>query len=254
MYALSGHFRCMFRHACLKICRMSLHPESVRLAAKDSIPVLTGYVLLGMAYGIFMNTSGFPWYYPVIMAVVIYGGSLEFVAVSLLLSRFAPLQTFLLAFMIQARHLFYGLAMLGKYHGAGNRKFYLIYALTDETFAVAGSRVLPDNINKYDYYFTLSLLDHCYWITGAALGGIFGSFLPFDTTGLDFMMTAMFVVIFLDAWMREKSHLSSLIGFGASFLCLVLFGADGFIIPSMCVILCFLLVFRKTIAEKGGFE
>ena len=146
---------------------MSLHPESVRLAAKDSIPVLTGYVLLGMAYGIFMNTSGFPWFYPVIMAIVIYGGSLEFVAVSLLLSRFAPLQTFLLAFMIQARHLFYGLAMLEKYHRAGRRKFYLIYALTDETFAVAGSRVLPEGINRYDYYSALSLLDHCYCLRRA---------------------------------------------------------------------------------------
>ena len=231
-----------------------MHSESVRMAAKDSVPVLTGYVLLGTAYGIYMNATGFAWYYPVLMAIVIYGGSLEFVAVSLLLSRFAPLQTFLLAFMIQARHLFYGLAMLEKYRDTGNRKFYLIYALTDETFAVGGSKVLPDHIRKEDYYFTLSLLDHCYWITGAALGGIFGSLIPFNLSGLDFMMTAMFVVIFLDSWLRETSHLSSLIGFGASFFCLLLFGADSFIIPSMCVILCFLLLLRRTIAEKGGFR
>lgn len=233
---------------------MDFKSESVRLAAKDSIPVMTGYLLLGTAYGIFMNASGFAWYYPVLMAIVIYGGSLEFVAVSLLLSRFAPLQTFLLAFMIQARHLFYGLAMLGKYSGLKKHKFYLIYSLTDETFAVAGSKVLPDHIDKNTYYFTLSLLDQCYWVTGAAIGGIFGSLIPFDLSGLDFMMTAMFTVIFLDSWLREKSHLSSLLGIGASLLCLVLFGADSFIIPSMCVILCFLLVFRKQVAERGGFE
>ncbi len=233
---------------------MVLHSESVRTAARDSLPVLTGYVLLGTAYGIYMHAAGFAWYYPALMAIVIYGGSLEFVAVSLLLSRFAPLQTFLLAFMIQARHLFYGLAMLEKYRDTGKRKFYLIYALTDETFAVGGSKILPDNIHKGDYYLTLSLLDHCYWITGAALGGIFGSLIPFSLSGLDFMMTAMFVVIFLDSWLRERSHLSSLIGFGASFLCLLLFGAENFIIPSMCVILCFLLLFRRTITEKGGFQ
>ncbi len=233
---------------------MLFKSESSRLAAKDSIPVLTGYVLLGTAYGIFMNACGFPWYYPVLTATVIYGGSLEFVTVTLLMSRFAPLQTFLLALVIQARHLFYGLAMLEKYRGLEKHRFYLIYSLTDETFAVAGSKVLPENIDKNTYYFTLSLLDHCYWITGAALGGIFGSLIPFDLSGLDFMMTAMFTVIFLDSWLREKSHISSLIGLGASLLCLILFGADSFIIPSMCVILCFLLVLRKPITEKGEFE
>ena len=238
---------------CRKMLIMDFNSESARLAAKDSIPVLTGYVLLGTAYGIFMNASGFAWYYPVLMAIVIYGGSLEFVAVTLLMSRFAPLQTFLLALIIQARHLFYGLAMLEKYRGLKKHKFYLIYALTDETFAVGGSKVLPEGIDANTYYFTLSLLDHCYWITGAALGGIFGSLIPFDLTGLDFMMTAMFTVIFLDSWLREKSHLSSLIGIGASLLCLVLFGADSFIIPSMCVILCLLLVLKKQVAEKGGF-
>ncbi len=232
---------------------MKQRSESVQLAFADSIPVLTGYLFLGMAYGVYMNANGFSWIYPFLMAIVIYGGSLEFVAVSLLMSRFAPLQTFLMAFMIQARHLFYGLAMLEKYKDAGKYKFYLIYALTDETFAVAGSKELPEHVDPNRYYFALSLFDHCYWICGAALGGIFGSFLPFDLSGLDFMMTAMFTVIFLDSFRKEKSHISSYLGLGASLLCLILFGSDNFIIPSMCVILCFLILLRKPIAQKGGF-
>ena len=232
---------------------MKYKDESIITAFHDSVPVMTGYLFLGMAYGVYMNANGFSWIYPFLMAIVIYGGSLEFVAVSMLMSHFAPVQTFFMALMIQARHLFYGLAMLEKYNGLRHHKFYLIYALTDETFAVARSKVLPDHIDANRYYFALSLFDHLYWIFGAAAGGIFGSFLPFDLTGLDFMMTAMFTVIFLNAYRQERSHLSSLIGLGASLGCLILFGADHFIIPSMCVILVFLIVFREPIRERGGF-
>lgn len=228
--------------------------SAFREAFRDSLPVMAGYLFLGMTYGVYMNVSGFPWFYPCLMAMVIYGGSLEFVAVSMLLSRFAPLQTFLMAFVIQARHLFYGLAMLEKYRDTGIYKPYLIFGLTDETFAVAGSKTLPEEIDAPRYYFFLTLLDQSYWVCGATLGGLFGSLLSFDTTGLEFVMTAMFVVIFLDHWRKEKSYLSSLIGVSASLLCLFLFGADGFIIPSMCVILALLSFFQKPISKAGGFE
>ncbi|MBQ9326910.1 MAG: AzlC family ABC transporter permease [Solobacterium sp.] len=232
---------------------MDFKSPELKTAFHDSIPVMTGYVFLGMAYGVYMNVNGFSWVYPVSMAMIIFGGSLEFVAVTMLMSRFAPLQTFLMAFMIQARHLFYGLAMLEKYKGL-RRRPYLIFALSDETFAVGGSKTLPEHLDPSSYYFYLSAMDQFYWIFGAFCGGMFGSFIPFNTEGLDFVMTTMFVVIFLDAVLKEKTHLPSLIGLLASLGCLMVFGADNFIIPSMCVILVFLILLRSKISASGGFQ
>ncbi len=219
-----------------------------------TIPVMTGYLFLGISYGIYMKVSGFSFLYPMLMAITIFGGSLEFLAVSLLMSSFAPLQTFLMALVIQARHLFYGLAMLEKYKDTGLKKLYLIFALTDETFSVNCSASVPEGIDKGKFYFAVSLLDQCYWVTGATLGGILGSFIPFNTEGLDFVMTAMFVVIFIEQWLKEKKHYTALIGVFASVFCLLIFGADSFIIPTMAVIFAMLAFFRKPIEKAGGFE
>ncbi len=215
---------------------------------------MTGYLFLGISYGIYMNVSGFSFLYPMLMAITIFGGSLEFLAVSLLLSTFAPLQTFLLALVVQARHLFYGLAMLEKYKGLGLKKLYLIFALTDETFSINCSVPVPEGIERGKFYFAVSLLDQCYWVSGATIGGILGSLIPFNTEGLDFVMTAMFVVIFIEQWLKEKKHYTALIGIFCSVLCLVIFGADSFIIPSMVSIFAMLAFFRKPIGKAGGFE
>lgn len=219
-------------------------------AFPNTIPVMAGYLFLGIAYGVYMNVSGFAWYYPMFMALIIYGGSLEFVCVEMLLSAYAPLQTFLMALMIQARHLFYGLAMLEKYQNTGKKKLYLIFALSDETFAINSGIEVPDGVDHGWYYFFTSLLDQTYWVAGATIGGLAGSLLTFNTEGLDFVMTAMFIVIFTDKVLKEKSHISSWIGILASVICLIVFGADHFIIPAMIVILCALILFQKPI-EKG---
>lgn len=225
-----------------------------KAAFPHTIPVMTGYLFLGISYGIYMKVSGFSFLYPMLMAITIFGGSLEFVTVSLLLSTFAPLQTFLMALVIQARHLFYGLAMLEKYKNTGLKKLYLIFALTDETFSINCSTPVPEGINKGKFYFAVSLLDQCYWVSGATIGGILGSFIPFNTEGLDFVMTAMFVVIFIEQWLKEKKHYTALIGVFASVLCLIIFGAESFIIPTMAVIFIMLALFRKPIEKAGGFE
>lgn len=226
--------------------------SAFQAAFPNTIPVMAGYIFLGMAYGIYVRVSGFPWYYPTIMGLIIYGGSLEFVCCEMLLSAFAPLQCFLMAFMIQARHIFYGLTMLKKYKGTGKKQFYLIYAMSDETFAVNSGIEIPDGIDHGWYYFFVSVLDQFYWVLGATIGGLAGSLISFNTDGLSFVMTAMFLVILTDAVLKEKQHYSTWIGFGASLGCLFLFGADNFIIPSMVCILICLLVFEKPIEEKEG--
>lgn len=228
--------------------------SAFRAAFPYTIPVMTGYLFLGISYGIYMKVSGFSFLYPMFMAITIFGGSLEFLAVSLLMSTFAPLQTFLMALVIQARHLFYGLAMLEKYKNTGLKKLYLIFALTDETFSVNCSTPVPEDMDKGKFYFAVSLLDQCYWVSGATIGGILGSFIPFNTEGLDFVMTAMFVVIFIEQWLKEKKHYTAFIGVLSSVLCLLLFGADSFIIPSMVCIFTMLTLFRKPIEKAGGLE
>ncbi|MDD5901091.1 MAG: AzlC family ABC transporter permease [Lachnospiraceae bacterium] len=223
-------------------------------AFPKTIPIMMGFLFLGMSYGIYMKVSGFSFIYPLCMSVVIFGGSLEFVAVAMLLGSFAPLQTFLMALMIQARHLFYGISMLEKYKGTGWKKPYLIFGLCDESFSVNCSTEVPEGVEKSWFYFFVTMLNQVYWVIGATVGGILGSFIRFNTEGLDFVMTAMFVVIFLEQWLKEKKHYTALIGVLVSAVCLLVFGAESFLIPTMVCILCLLTVFRKPIEKAGGLS
>ena len=230
----------------------SVRRKALAAAFPHTIPILTGFLALGCAYGLYMRVSGFSVWYPLAMSVVIFGGSLEFVTVSMLLGAFAPLQTLLMGLMIQARHLFYGISMLEKYKGMGWKKIYLIFGLCDETFSINCTVTPPDDVDRGWFMFFVTLLDQSYWITGAVLGSLIGTLIHFDTQGLDFAMTAMFVVIFLEQWLKEKKHYTALIGVGASVACLLLFGADSFLIPTMFCILCMLTVFRQPIEKAGA--
>lgn len=225
---------------------------ALKAAFPHTIPIFAGFWFLSLAYGIYMHVSGFSFWYPMAMSAIIFGGSLEFVAVSMLLSPFAPLQTFLMTLMIQARHLFYGLSMLDKYKDTGAKKIYLIYGMCDETFSINYTAKVPDGIDKGWFYFFVTLLDQIYWVGGATLGGLLGNLIHFDTNGLDFVMTAMFVVIFLEQWMKETHHFSAWIGLLSSVVCLLLFGADNFMIPTMVCILALLLFLKKPIESKYG--
>ena len=215
-----------------------------------TIPIFAGFWFLGMTYGIYMNVSGFSFWYPMLMSLTIFAGSVEFVAVNLLLGAFNPLQALAMTLMINARHLFYGISMLDKFRGVGLKKIYLIFGMCDESFSINYTADIPQDVDKGWFMFFVTLLNHIYWFSGATLGGIFGSFIHFNTEGLDFVMTAMFVAIFMEQWLKEKRHTSALVGIGISLLCLLTFGADHFIIPSMLAILGVLTLIRNPL-ERG---
>lgn len=225
--------------------------NALKAAFPKTIPILAGFLFLGMTYGIYMNVSGFSFIYPMLMSMTIFAGSMEFVTVNLLLGTFNPIQALAMTLMINARHLFYGLSLLDKYKDTSFFKPYLIFGLCDESFSINCSADVPDNVDKKWFYFFVTLLNQLYWVTGSTLGGIFGSFINFDTTGIDFVMTAMFVVIFLEQWLKEKTHVTSILGLGISALSLLIFGAEDFIIPAMIGLLAVLTLIRKPL-EKGG--
>ncbi len=215
-----------------------------------TIPIFAGFWFLGMTYGIYMNVSGFSFWYPMLMSITIFAGSVEFVAVNLLLGAFNPLQALAMTLMINARHLFYGISMLEKFWGTGWKKIYLIFGMCDESFSINYTADIPEDVDRGWFMFFVTLLNHFYWFFGATLGGIFGSLIHFNTEGLDFVMTAMFVVIFLEQWLKEKNHTSAFVGTGISVLCLLAFGADNFIIPSMFAMLGVLTLLRGTIEKE----
>ena len=218
--------------------------RSFKAAFPCTIPILAGFLFLGMAYGIYMNVSGFSFVYPMIMAAVIFGGSLEF----------APLQVLMVSLMIQARHLFYGISMLDNFKDMGWKKFYLIYGMCDETFSINCTAEIPEDCDRGWFYFFVTLLNQLYWVGGATLGGLLGNLITFDTKGLDFVMTAMFIVIFLEQWLKEKHHFSEWAGLASSAACLLIFGKDNFMIPAMICILLLLTAFRKPVGRKAGEE
>ncbi|MDR1771026.1 MAG: AzlC family ABC transporter permease [Hungatella sp.] len=228
--------------------------KAFKAAFPMTIPIMAGFLFLGLAYGIYMNVSGFNFVYPMIMSLIIYAGSVEFLTVGWLLGGFSPLKALALTLMINARHLFYGLSMLDKYNLPGLKKIYLIFGLCDESFSINCTADIPADVDRGWFMIFVTLLNHIYWVVGATIGGLFGSFIHFDTTGLDFVMTALFVVIFLEQWMKEKTHYSSLLGLGLSLLCLLLIRDTNFIIPSMCTIFGALTLLRKPLEKAGGFQ
>lgn len=228
--------------------------KALRAAFPHTIPIMAGFCFLGMAYGIYMNSAGFSFVYPLLMSMIIFGGSLEFVAVEMLLSPFAPLQVILMALLIQARHIFYGISMLEKFRGTGWKKFFLIYGMCDETFSVNCSAEVPPGVDHGWFMLFVTLLDYLYWVLSATLGGLAGSLLRFDTNGIGFVMTAMFTAIFIDRWKKEKNHLSVIAGVAVPAVCLIIFGADSFMLPSMAAIILLLAAAKKRLCRSEDKE
>lgn len=210
---------------------------ALRYAFPKTVPVMAGYLVLGTAYGILMNVNGYGIWWAVLISIFVYAGSLQYLGITFFAAAVNPWYAFFMSLMLNARHLFYGLSMLDKYKDGGKLKPYLIFALTDETFSVLCNEEVPEGINKYHVYFFASLLDHLYWVTGALIGSLAGGLIRFDTAGMDFALTALFVVIFVDQWKSGQGHKAALAGAGASALCVAVFGQSVFIIPAMILIL-----------------
>lgn len=227
--------------------------RALKAAFPYTLPIMAGFLFLGAAYGIYARAEGLSAFYPIFMAALVFAGSMEFVAVSLLTGVFDPLNALLLTIMVNARHLFYGISMLEKYRSvSGKKRWYLIFGMCDESFSINCAADVPEGMDSGWFWFFVTLLNQCYWVAGASLGALAGSLIPFELEGLEFVMTALLVVIFLDNWLKEKQHYSSLIGLGGSLACLLVFGSGGFIIPSMAVILLVLTLLRKPVERGAG--
>lgn len=232
---------------------MTEHPhlKAIKAAFPQTIPIFAGFSFIGIAYGIYMHSLGFPPIYAMLMSLLIFAESMEFVAGSLLLVPFNPLSVFVLTLMLNSRHLFYGISMLDRFKGTGKYKPYLIFGMCDETFVINNMANVPKNVDKTLFMFYVTLLNQFYWFFGTTIGSLFGVFIKFDTKGLDFVMVALFVVIFLESWLKEKNHVSSLIGLAIPIVCLVIFGPNQFILPSMILIVLALTILRGYFARKG---
>ena len=223
-----------------------MNKKFLRQALLDTLPVMTGYVFLGFGFGILMERNGFGWRWAGAMSLFIYAGSMQYVAIGLLTSGAGLLTAALTAFVVNARHLFYGISMVDAYKGAGRKKPYLIFALTDETYSLVSRNPKPDHC----YCFLVSFFDHIYWVSGTILGSLAGSVLPINFEGVDFALTALFVTIFLEQWLSTQNHIPALIGVFSTLVCLLIFGSDVFLIPSMILIATLLVIMSKGQKEE----
>ncbi len=226
--------------------------NALKAALPYTFPVLVGYIVLGIAFGVILTGRGFAWWLAPVMGLFIYAGSLQFVAVELLASAFNPLNAFIMALTVNIRHLFYGISMLEKFRDTGKEKPYLVFSLTDETFSLLCSVTPPENVERNRFYFFISALNQAYWVLGCTLGAIGGSFLNQDTSGFDFVMTALFIVILVEQWEQTHFHLPVLLGIFISIGSLLIFGPQNFIVPAMAGILSAMALFRGKIEE--GFR
>lgn len=234
--------------------KLSTLKRAAYVAFPHSLPILAGYGFLGLAYGICMSVNGLSPWYTFFMCWLVYGGSTQIVAVSLLTAAFDPVNAFIITFVLCARHLFYGISMLEKYKNLGIKKLYMIFGMVDETFAINYSAEPPSDVDRGWFMFFVTLFNQVYWVIGSTLGAVLGTLIKFSTEGIEFVMTSMFVVIFMDQWKKDKNHLSAFLGLGISALCLVIFGADNFIIPSMIGIFLSLTVSKSYLEKKVGNE
>ena len=217
-----------------------MYKRLLRTVFLDTLPVMAGYVFLGFGFGILMQQNGFGVLWAVAMSLFIYAGSMQYVAISLLTSGASLLTAALTAFVVNARHLFYGISMIDAYQDSGKKKLYLIFGLTDETYS------LVSQTQETGYCFWVTLFDHCYWVLGTLLGGLVGTVLHINYEGVDFALTALFVTIFVEQWLSTKKHGPAIVGVAATTLCLLIFGKDVFLIPSMAAIAACLIMMRRT--------
>ena len=226
----------------------------IRQAFRKTLPVLAGYIVLGIGFGILLRKAGYGMLWALAMSITVYAGSMQYVGVSLLAGGAGVLTTLLTTFMVNARHLFYSISMIERYKGAGRYKPYLIFALTDETYALLCDGHAPSVETAHFYRFWVSMFNHSYWILGSLLGSLLGTVIPFSTAGIEFSMTALFLASFTEQWIQEKNHLPAVIGVTATLASLLLFGSEHFLIPAMLAITFVLSLTRNNPDKKEAAE
>lgn len=222
----------------------------LKIVLIKTLPVLAGYLVLGFGFGLLLSAQGYGVLWAIAMSITMYAGAMQYVAVDLIGSGASLISTSIMTLLVNARHIFYGISLLDKYTCKGFKKFYMMFALTDETYSLVCGDRLPEGVNKDTYYFMISLMNHIYWIIGGAIGAGVGTLFDFNTAGVEFAMTALFISIFVEQWLSTKNHISALIGVFSSVICLLIFGAENFLIPTMVVIVAAMALLRNVI-EKG---
>lgn len=230
---------------------MSQYKKAFQKAFPHTIPVLTGYLFIGIAFGVMYAEKGYSFLWAILMSVMVYAGSGQYLAVNFFVPGVSFIQVIFLTFMVNVRHIFYGISLLEKFNKTGKKRWYMIFGLTDETYSLLCTTKVPDDVDESKFLFAISVLDHLYWILGSAIGAIAGTILPINSEGIDFAMTALFVVIFIEQWMEKKNRIPELIGVAVAIVGLTIFGAERFVLPTMLAIVALLFVGRKQL-DKGG--
>ena len=223
-----------------------MHKKALKTVFLDTVPVMTGYLFLGISFGILLQEAGYglPWAFS--MALFMYAGSAQFLSVSLLANHASILSSAIAVFLLNARHIFYGISLIDAYKDTGKKKPYLIFALTDETYSLVTQNQPPEGMKRHTYCFLVTLFDHIYWVAGCVIGSVAGNFIPISFEGIEFVLTALFVTLFTEQWLSNKNHFPAVVGVVSTVLCLVIFGKDIFLIPSMVLIAVLLTTTRKT--------
>lgn len=231
---------------------MKQYKEAYKKAFPYTIPVLTGYLFIGIAFGVMFAEKGYSFLWAAFMSLLVYAGSAQYLAVNFFIPGISILHVVFLILTVNIRHVFYGISLLDRFDGMGKKRWYMIFSLTDETYSLLCTTKIPDNVDEDHFLFAIASLNQSYWVIGSIIGAVAGSVLPFNAEGIDFAMTALFVVIFVEQWMDEKNRIPEMIGILAAFICLQIFGTSNFVLPSMLVIVMILFVSKSKLSKEVG--
>lgn len=230
--------------------KTSGYKHAFRRAFPCTIPVLTGYLFIGIAFGVMYAEKGYSFLWAILMSLLVYAGSGQYLAVNFFVPGISFVHVIFMTLMVNIRHIFYGLSLLEKFNNMGKKRWYMIFGLTDETYSLLCTTKVPEDVDENKFLFAISIMNQSYWIIGSAIGGLAGTLIPFNSEGIDFAMTALFVVIFVEQWMDARNRVPEIVGVAAAFICLQIFGMDGFVLPSMILIVLVLFMARTKIEGR----
>ena len=229
---------------------MTGYKNAFKKAFPYTIPVLTGYLFIGIAFGVMYAEKGYSFWWAMLMSLLVYAGSGQYLAVNFFVPGISFLQVIFMTLMVNIRHIFYGISLLDKFNSMGKKRWYMIFGLTDETYSLLCTTKVPPDVEEDKFLFAISIMNQSYWVIGSVIGAVAGSVIPFNSEGIDFAMTALFVVIFVEQWMDKKNRIPEMVGIAAAVICLQIFGADRFVLPAMLCMISVLFAGRKKLEEK----